>query len=170
MRTVKARSGPPSAVAALWSAEMTSFTMHQRGLLHESRRATLATIAPDGQPRLVPCCFALGSEEGELVVDTPIDAKPKASDDPMRLARIGDILRDPRVTLLVDRWDEDWRRLAWLRIEGTARVLMPDDSGHDDAVIALRERYPQYATHPLEMLPVIRITPTRHSGWTAADT
>ncbi|MBX3030148.1 MAG: TIGR03668 family PPOX class F420-dependent oxidoreductase [Chloroflexi bacterium] len=140
------------------------------GLLHESRRATLATIAADGRPRLVPCCFAVGSEDGALVIDTPIDAKPKAGDDPMRLARIQDILRDPRVTLLVDRWDEDWRRLAWLRIEGTARVLGPGEAGHDTAVIALRERYPQYATHPLETLPIIRITPTRHIGWTAADT
>ncbi len=137
------------------------------GLLHGSRRATLATIALDGRPRLVPCCFAAGSEDGALVIDTPIDAKPKATDDPMRLARVTDILRDPRVTLLVDRWDEDWRRLAWMRIEGTARILAPGDTRHATAIAALRERYPQYATHPLETLPVVRITPTRRTGWTA---
>ena len=55
------------------------------------------------------------------VLYTPIDDKPKRSDDPMALARVRDILADPRVTVLVDRWDEDWTRLAWLRCDGPGR-------------------------------------------------
>jgi PPOX class probable F420-dependent enzyme len=142
-----------------------------RALLLTERRATLATVAPDSRPRLVPCCFAMGVEDGAVVIDTPIDAKPKASADPMRLARVRDIRRDPRVTLLVDRWDEDWARLAWLRVEGTARLLLPwaprDADAHRSALTALRGRYPQYREQRLEALPVIRITPTRISGWAA---
>lgn len=144
-----------------------------RALLLTERRATLATLAPDGRPRLVPCCFALGVDEGATVIDTPIDAKPKASADPMRLARVQDIRRDPRVTLLVDRWDEDWARLAWLRVEGTARLLVPwaprDAGAHRSALVALRARYPQYRDQRLETLPVIRIAPTRMTGWAPAD-
>jgi PPOX class probable F420-dependent enzyme len=140
-----------------------------RALLVTERRATLATVSPDGSPRLVPCCFALGVEDDAIVIDTPIDAKPKASTDPMRLARVRDIRRDARVTLLVDRWDEDWRRLAWVRVEGTARLLLPwaerDASAHRAAVEALRIRYPQYREQRLEALPVIRITPERLTGW-----
>jgi PPOX class probable F420-dependent enzyme len=144
-----------------------------RLLLATARRATLGTIAPDGRPRLVPCCLAPAEEDGELVIDTPIDDKPKSSSDPMRLARVRDIRRDPRVTLLIDRWDEDWSRLAWVRIEGMARLLVPwarpDAAAHAAAVTALRERYPQYRGHRLETLPLIRIAPTRITGWAADD-
>ncbi|MET0773254.1 MAG: TIGR03668 family PPOX class F420-dependent oxidoreductase [Candidatus Limnocylindrales bacterium] len=145
----------------------------QRALLVTERRATLATIAGDGHPRLVPCCFAIGFEGGDLVIDTPVDDKPKAVADPMRLARVRDIRRDPRVTLLVDRWDEDWSRLAWVRVEGTARLLIPwsprDASAHAAAVEELRSRYPQYREHRLEMQPVIRISVERMTGWDAFD-
>jgi PPOX class probable F420-dependent enzyme len=144
-----------------------------RALLVTERRATLATIAPDGHPRLVPCCFAIGFEGSALVVDTPIDDKPKAVDDPMRLARVRDIRRDPRVTLLVDRWDEDWARLAWVRVEGTARLLIPwsprDAAPHAAGVAALRSRYPQYRERRLETLPIIRVTVERMSGWDAHE-
>ncbi len=143
-----------------------------RALLLTQRRGTLATLAPDGRPRLVPCCFAVGVEDGRLVLDTPIDAKPKASSDPMRLARVRDIRRDPRVTLLVDRWDEDWSGLAWVRVEGDARLLLPwaaqDAATHGSAVAALRARYPQYRAQRLEVLPVIRVVSTRVTGWAAA--
>jgi PPOX class probable F420-dependent enzyme len=148
-----------------------ALTADQASLILDARRATLATIAPDGQPRLVPCCVALVSGGGTWALVTPIDAKPKASSDPMRLARVRDIRRDPRVTLLVDRWDEDWARLAWLRIVGDARLLLPwappDAVAHASAVSALRNRYPQYRDHRLEAQPIIRIAPTRITGWSA---
>jgi PPOX class probable F420-dependent enzyme len=144
-----------------------------RTLLVTERRATLATVAPDGRPRTVPCCFAIGIEDDRLVIDTPIDAKLKASADPLRLARVRDIRRDPRVTLLVDRWDEDWSRLAWVRVEGVARLLLPwappDAAAHASAITALRGRYPQYLEHRLETLPIIRILPERVSGWSATS-
>lgn len=146
-------------------------TAAHRALLVQARTGTLVTIAPDGRPRPVPCCFAIGIEGDGLVIDTPIDAKPKASSDPMRLARVRDIRRDPRVTLLVDRWDEDWDRLAWVRVEGAARLLVPwapaAAAAHAAAVRALRARYPQYREQRLETLPIIRITPERVTGWAA---
>ena len=144
-----------------------------RALLVTERRATLATIALDGHARLVPCCFAIGFDGDALVIDTPIDDKPKAIDDPSRLARVRDIRRDPRVTLLVDRWDEDWSRLAWVRVEGTARLLIPwsprDASAHAAAAAALRARYARYREHRLEVLPIIRVTVERMTGWDASE-
>ena len=74
------------------------------------------------EARLVPCCFALVESATGSVIYTPIDDKPKASTDPRSLARVRDIERDPRVTLLVDRWDEEWARLAWVRIDGLASI------------------------------------------------
>jgi PPOX class probable F420-dependent enzyme len=136
-----------------------------RGFLESARRAVLATIAPDGHPRLVPICFVVAGDPPILY--TPIDDKPKRGDDPLTLARVRDIQADPRVTVLVDRWDEDWTRLAWLRVEGRATLLEPAPATdeHAAAVAGLRARYPQYSTHRLEQRPLIRIALERAVGW-----
>ena len=128
----------------------------------------LATLSPDGRPRLVPICFSL--DPAEPVLYTPLDEKPKRGDDPLTLARVRDIAADPTVSLLVDRWDEDWSRLAWLRVGGRAALMRPsdeDDGEHASAVAALRARYPQYRTHRLEARPLIRITIERVTDWGA---
>lgn len=128
----------------------------QREFLSSARTAILGTIAEDGRPRLVPVCFVLLGD----VLYTPIDEKPKTA-DPRSLARVRDIERRPDVTVLVDRWDEDWRRLAWLRIDGRATLT---EAG--PAVIEeLRAKYPQYVTHDLESRPMIRIGIERVRSW-----
>lgn len=144
-----------------------------RAAIDSMRRAVLVTIAPDGRPRPVPICVvaspAADGPDGPLVLYSPIDEKPKSSDDPLALARARDIARDPRVTLLVDHWDEDWRRLWWVRVEGSASILMPDDRAvgteRRSAIAALRRKYPQYADHALETRPIIRIASGRISSW-----
>jgi PPOX class probable F420-dependent enzyme len=137
-----------------------------RAFLGTARRAVLATIAPDGGARLVPVCFALAPDLPVLY--TPLDDKPKRVDDPLALARVRDIRADPRVTVLVDRWDEDWSRLAWLRCHGRAELLDPGAPDHPAAVAALRGRYLQYVTHDLEARPLIVITIERVVRWAAA--
>jgi PPOX class probable F420-dependent enzyme len=137
----------------------------ERALLADARRAVLATIASDGRPRLVPICFVL---EAELpVLWTPLDEKPKAVDDVTQLARVRDIRADPRVTVLVDRWAEDWTQLAWLRCHGVASIVGPEGSAEDRgaAIAALCARYPQYASHDLETRPLIRIAIERAVSW-----
>ena len=134
----------------------------QRELLQECRVARLATIAADGRPRLVPVCYALVGDD----IAIAIDEKPKSTTE---LARVRDVRRDPRVTLLVDRYDDaDWRRLAWLRLEANAAVLERGDQW-PDALAALRARYPQYETMRLEERPMLRLTVTRAVAWSAAD-
>jgi PPOX class probable F420-dependent enzyme len=90
----------------------------------------------------------------------------------MHLARVRDVLADPRVSVLVDRWDEDWERLAWLRCHGTATVLESDGGGaatteRHAAISALRARYPRYDSHRLEAQPMIRIVIDRTTSWGA---
>ncbi len=163
----------------------------RRAFLSEVRRAVLVTAGSSGRLRPVPVCFAVAPSPLD-VLWTPIDQKPKQSSDPRRLARVRDIIERPPIALLVDRWDEDWSRLAWLRLEGEARLLEPGEAaaaaareggGHDragharaehsghergehaTAVTALRERYPQYAAHDLERRPIIRIEVTRAVEW-----
>jgi PPOX class probable F420-dependent enzyme len=147
-------------------------TPSQRDFLAQARRAVLATIAPDGRPRLVPICFVL--DEARPIVYSPLDEKPKLVVEPRRLARVRDLLRDPRVTILVDRWDEDWTRLAWLRCGGTASLLEPAAAAEDvaeqgAAVSALHAKYPQYATHDLAGRPLIRMVLERARSWGALD-
>ena len=131
-----------------------------RSFLEENRRAVLVTLAPDSRPLAVPICYAV--VEDALV--TPLDEKPKKAGDPLRLRRVRDILEDPRVVVLVDRWDERWDRLAWLRIEGRAEIVDRAD-GIDGAVPELRRRYPQYHAMDLGGRPVIRIAAERLSSW-----
>lgn len=137
----------------------------QRTFLGSARRAVLATIAPDGHPRLVPICFVVIGEPSILY--TPIDDKPKRTEDPLTLARVRDIAADPRVVILVDRWDEDWTRLSWLRVEGRGTLLQPSATPAENAaaVTALRAKYRQYETHRLELRPLIRVTLDRVTDW-----
>jgi PPOX class probable F420-dependent enzyme len=134
-----------------------------------ARRAILATIDQDGRPRLVPVCFIVESDgDDRLRLLTPLDDKPKAADDKRDLARVRDIRERPAVSVLVDRWDEDWSRLGWLRVHGRATLLEPAEVPHD-TVERLRSKYPQYATHALESSPIIAIDIERATSWGRLD-
>ena len=137
--------------------------------LQTARRAVLATIAPNGQPRQVPICFAIVDNGDGAIIYSPLDEKPKHGSDPHELARVRDLIVRPRVSLLADRWDEEWARLAWLRVEATASLVEPGDPEHDPAIVALRARYRQYRTQRLEVCPLIRLEPTRTVWWCGAD-
>jgi PPOX class probable F420-dependent enzyme len=142
----------------------------QRAFIGSARRAVLATIAPDAHARLVPICFSL--DDVLPILYTPIDDKAKRTNDPLALARVHDLQGDPRVTILVDRWDEDWSRLGWVRGEGRAVVLDPAAGRTDEhaaAVSILRAKYRQYETHRLEARPIIRITLERVTSWGRLD-
>ena len=76
------------------------------------------------------------------------------------------IAANPRVSLVVDRWDEDWSKLLWVIVEGRAELLMAG-AERAAAVDLLREKYAQYRALGLdrEAAPVIRITPARALAW-----
>lgn len=74
---------------------------------------------------------------------------------------------NPRVSLMVDRYDEDWERLWWARADGRARVV--DIGAELDAVRALlRLRYRQYERVDLTG-PAIVVDVDRWSGWSASE-
>lgn len=125
-------------------------------LLRE-RRGFLATSAPEG-PHLVPVCFTWAGD----VIWTAVDDKPKRTEE---LQRLKDIQGSPMIAFTVDRWDEDWSRLAWLQARGRATEVT-DDEEIEKAQTALRSKYPQYEAMPLNG-PVIRIEVERWIGWSA---
>lgn len=131
----------------------------QRARVARAPAARLATLRADGTPRLVPITFALVDGLLCSAVDT---VKPKTT---TRLARLADVVRDPRVGVLVDHYADDWTALWWVRIDGTAAVH-DDGDLHARAVSALAAKYAPYTTAPPDG-PVLVVTPTRWTGWTA---
>jgi PPOX class probable F420-dependent enzyme len=131
----------------------------QRERLAAARVARLATLRPDGTPRLVPITFAL--VDG-LICSAVDEVKPKSS---TRLARLSDVARDPRVGLVADHYADDWTALWWVRIDGTAAVHT-EGALRGRALAALVAKYAQYAAAPPDGV-VLVITPTRWTGWSA---
>jgi PPOX class probable F420-dependent enzyme len=129
-----------------------------RERLRTARVARLATIDPDGRPHLVPIVFALAGD----TLYSAVDAKPKRS---RTLQRVENARVRPDVTVLVDRYDDDWSRLWWVRLRGKARVL---DSGAeaDEALRLLTEKYEQYRREP-PGLPVLAVDVVEWRWWSA---
>lgn len=122
----------------------------------------LATVTPGGVPHLVPVVFAVGTEVEADTVYTAVDAKPKTT---QRLRRLANIDANPAVSLLVDHYDDDWTRLWWVRVDGTAAVAY-DGEVLQTGYRLLCAKYPQYQSVPLDG-PVIRIAVNRWSDWHA---
>ena len=134
-------------------------TEAMRRFLDAGRVGHLATADADGAPHVVPVCYAV---EGEALYIT-IDEKPKrASARPLK--RLANILQNPQIAICVDRYDEDWTRLAWVMLRGPAEVLA-NGAEHDRAQLLLRERYPQYRGMRIEALPVIALRVGRATAW-----
>ncbi len=132
----------------------------QRHFLEQSRVARLATADRHGVPHLVPVCFCL---EGMSLYVT-VDEKPKRADIPLK--RIRNIQENPAVAVTVDRWDEDWTRLAWVMVRGVAEILAGGVE-HDRAQAQLITRYQQYEAMSLAPLPVIAVRIQSVLSWGA---
>jgi PPOX class probable F420-dependent enzyme len=138
----------------------TALKPDEAAFVQRQRIARLATADRVGTPHLVPVCFAFD----DIRFYTPLDEKPKRVAD-HRLRRVRNIEASGRVTLLIDRYEEDWSRLAWVLVYGRAELLAAEDEGHGHALALLRERYQQYRSMALELRPVIAITPTKVVSW-----
>lgn len=137
-------------------------TDEQRRFLETERVARLATTDSAGQPHVVPICYAL---VGDVMCFT-IDEKPKRKTT--ELKRLANIRANPKVALVVDRYDEDWSKLGWLMIQGDA-TISSDGRLHQNAQQRLRERYPQLRSMRIEALPVVAIAVTKVLDWGRLD-
>ena len=135
---------------------------HQRRFLEDGRVGRLATADKGGAPHVVPVCYAV--EEATLYIT--VDEKPKRADRPLK--RLRNIVENPQAAFVCDRWDEDWRRLAWVMLRGPAEIL-EEGPEHDRAQALLRARYPQYRAMNLAPLPVIALRIARASAWGALE-
>ena len=128
-------------------------------LLRGARVARLGLVDDEAGPRVLPVTYAVHADR----IWTAIDTKPKRDVEPARLRYLR---RRPQVALTADRYDDDWARLAWVQVLGTAGIRKTGDE--PGALDALAEKYPQYrADRPPG--PLIAITPERVVAWRASE-
>jgi PPOX class probable F420-dependent enzyme len=118
----------------------------------------LAFLDEEDLPRVLPVTFALV----EGAVWSAIDRKPKRAAEPARIRRLR---RRPDAAFLVDRYDDDWSRLAWVELRGAVTVIVAAEA--PGALAALGAKYPQYLDEPPPG-PLLRLTVERTAYWTAA--
>lgn len=129
--------------------------------LRSARVARLATRDLQGQPHIVPICYAY---DGRFFYSA-VDRKPKRA--PLeKLARVRNLRANPGVTLLVDHYTEDWDQLWYILVRGHGEILTAGEE-QAEALELLRKKYPQYASRQLlpEDAPVIRIHPLEIISW-----
>ncbi len=127
--------------------------------IRTARSAHLATVDAEGQPHVVPICFAFNGR----ALYSAIDEKPK-NRGPRELKRVRNILGNPKAAVVIDRYDEDWHGLAYVLMFGKARLLQKGRE-HKAAVKLLRRKYPQYRSMAIDARPIIRVSPTRVVYW-----
>lgn len=129
-----------------------------RELLEHGPVARLGYLDAEDRPRVLPVTYAL--HEGALW--SAIDQKPKRAVEP---ARIRYLRRRPEAALTVDRYSDDWDKLAWVQALGDVAVIPCAEAPR--AVAALAEKYALYRGEPPPG-PLLRLTPERLLYWRAA--
>jgi PPOX class probable F420-dependent enzyme len=128
-------------------------------LLETARVAHLGLLDGDGRPRVLPVTYAVV----EGLIWSAVDQKPKRVPGE-ELARVRWLRASPRAALTVDRYDDDWSRLAWVQV----LVSVSIEPIRHEVVDALARRYPAYR----ELAPggpLLRLSPERVLWWRAAD-
>jgi PPOX class probable F420-dependent enzyme len=130
-----------------------------RELLDSARVAHLGLLDDRDRPRVLPVTFAVAGG----CVWSAIDRKPKRAD--REPARLRFLRRNPAAALTVDRYDDDWSRLAWVQVLGEIALLEPDAA--PDALAALADKYKPYRLDPPPG-PLLRLEPMRVLSWRAS--
>ena len=120
--------------------------------------ARLGLIDDTGRPRVLPVTFALVGDQAW----TAVDQKPKRSPG-TELARVRWLRRRPEATLLVDRYAEEWSRLAWVQLLGRV-VILPDAETPAELVA----KYEPYRRQPPQG-PLLRLDVERTVYWRAGQ-
>jgi PPOX class probable F420-dependent enzyme len=87
-------------------------------IIDKARVARLATVDSECKPHLIPVVFVFDNYSYFI----PIDEKTKRS-RPEKLKRAKNIQQNSNVTLLIDDYNENWRKLYFIMIQGKASII-----------------------------------------------
>ena len=124
------------------------------------RVARMASVDTNGRPHVVPICFVL---DGASVIYSAIDLKPKRVET-KNLRRVRNIANNPSVSILLDRYTEDWAQLGFVILHGAAKVLA-QGAERNRAEDLLRKKYSQYEKLLQPGAPMIKINVGRITSW-----
>jgi len=144
-------------VAEVDLAELPAWALE---LLRSEPVAHLGLLDDEGHPRVLPVTFALAGDR----LYSAVDEKPKLVPGG-ELARVRYLRRHPSAALTVDRYDDDWSKLAWVQVLGAVQVL-DDPTARPEGLAALRAKYDPYR-HQAPAGPLLELTPKRTLYWTA---
>jgi PPOX class probable F420-dependent enzyme len=129
--------------------------------ISRKRIAHFATCDSNAIPTVIPICFVYHNG----IVYSPIDKKPKKI-SPTKLKRVKNIMENPFVSLVIDEYNDNWNRLSYVIIQGSASLI---DHGqeYESALGMLCEKYEQYSKMKLNDLglPVIKIVSNKIITW-----
>jgi PPOX class probable F420-dependent enzyme len=151
---------------------VTKYVQEINPIIHRARVARLATADSKAKPHIVPVVFAFDGEKYYI----PIDEKTKTT-KPGELRRIKNIDANPAVALLIDEYNEDWKKLLFIMVQGKAAILgkkKGNDEGTreedgDDKLLKkahelLKTKYPQYQHIDIGKLSIV-IYPQKTIFW-----
>ena len=97
------------------------------------------------------------------MIVSAVDGKPKST---LELRRLANIAAHPHVSMVVDRYDDDWSQLWWVRVDGVARTLTSGPE-YEASLNALAAKYQQYVVErPQGAVIVVEATTWR--SWSAS--
>jgi PPOX class probable F420-dependent enzyme len=131
------------------------------GFIAQARVGHLGTADRSGQPLVVPICYAWGGDR----LYSAVDAKPKI-ERVERLKRLRNIRENASVSVVIDRYDEEWTRLCYVLIQGRAEILTGGAEFARGADLLL-DKYPQYRAMGLDRASglMIRVEPVTVTHW-----
>ena len=126
--------------------------------------ARLGLLDGVGLPEAMPIVFARVGDG----LFSPIDGKPKSS---AKLARIKLVENQPKGTLLLDHYNDNWEQLWWVKMDIEATVISMSHNLWGQAVSGLRAKYPQYRTVSLfkDKPTMILLSWTRVRWWASNE-
>ena len=127
----------------------------------EARVARIGTVDERGRVHLVPIVFVLDGDRLYSATD----------DGPRPARRMRNLARDPRTTVLVDAYGEDWSTVWWVRLRGRGRAVT-DVQERAHARQLLWDKYPQFGDAPpaeAASPPMMAVDIDQWAGWAYSD-
>ncbi len=131
-----------------------------KALIKGAKVARLATVDQKSHPYVVPVVFVFH----ENLFFVPLDDKTKTV-NAIKLKRVKNIEKNANVTLLIDKYQNDWKKLFFLMIHGKATMIDGKNSKLMDKIHKLLiSKYPQYKKIGIGN-SCIRINPQKITHW-----